>query len=343
MLKDQIIIKKKLLFLFICTALMLTFLFSYFTLPASAATGKQEDYSKVILGGMPFGVKFTTEGVMVIGFSDIDGLSKSQNPAYLAGIRAKDVILKINGQALLSAEDLTKTVENCGGNEISLTYKRGDNERTVKLTPVYSASEKKYKTGIWVKDSGAGIGTVTYIIPDTNEFGGLGHGICDNETGDLIKMSSGDVMSVNIHAVKKGISGCPGELKGHFETRQIGTLYSNTDCGVFGKLTVLPKIYGDRVAVGSRDEVREGEAYIYCTLEDGIRESYKAEISAINRNADGSKCFAVKITDPVLIEKTGGIVQGMFLCYNKDNTENADKIRFFSVLPIFIDHEIGKC
>ena len=312
MFKNQIKSKKKGLLLFASTALVLLLILSSFTLAVSAATGKR-DYSKdeVILGGVPFGVKFSTEGVVVIGFSDIDGINKTQNPAYLAGIRAKDIITKVDGRVISGAQELTKSVEASGGREISLTYKRGEAEKTVKITPIYSSAEQRYKTGIWVKDSGAGIGTVTYIMPDDYSFGGLGHGICDGETGELIRMSRGDVMNVTVHAVKKGVSGTPGELKGHFCTGCIGQLYTNTDCGVFGKFTTLPQGCGEKVKVAMPDEIREGEAYIVCTLSDGARQRYKADISAINRDAEGSKCFVIKVTDNSLIEKTGGIVQGM--------------------------------
>ncbi len=297
--------------LFVCAVLVLILLVSSFTVSASALQTKRDFRGEeVILGGVPFGVKFTTEGVMVIGFSDIDGLSKSQNPAYLAGLRAKDVIVKVNGVEIAGAEELTRQVECSEGREISLTYKRGKDEKTVSIKPIYSENEKRYKTGIWVKDSGAGIGTVTYILPDTEEFGGLGHGICDGETGDMIKMSRGEVMNVTVHSVKKGISGTPGEIKGHFETGQIGSLYANTECGVFGKLTRLPHGVGEKVKIAMRDEIVEGEAYIFCTL-GGERGRYKVDISAINKHADGSKCFIIKVADEALIEKTGGIVQGM--------------------------------
>lgn len=312
MFQNQIKSKKKRLLSFLGTALALLFILSSFTLGVSAAQNKR-DWGKeeVILGGVPFGVKFSTEGVVVIGFSDIDGMNKNQNPAYLAGIRAKDIITKVDGRVISGAEELTSRVEASEGRQISLTYKRGDSERTVRLTPIYSCSEKRYKTGIWVKDSGAGIGTVTYIMPDGYAFGGLGHGICDGETGELIRMSHGDVMSVTVHAVKKGVSGAPGELKGHFGCDKTGELFSNTDCGVFGRFSSLPVGCGERVRVAMRDEIREGEAYIVCTLSDGVRQRYKADISAINRDADGSKCFVIKIKDDALIEKTGGIVQGM--------------------------------
>ncbi len=311
MFKNQIKSTKRGLFLLTCAILSLMIVLSSFTLAVSAVQNKR-DYSKeeVILGGVPFGVKFSTEGVVVIGFSDIDGMSKNQNPAYLAGLRAKDVITKIDGRVISGAEELTGAVEASGGREISLTYKRGESERTVRITPIYSATEQRYKTGIWVKDSGAGIGTLTYIMPDYT-FGGLGHGICDGETGELIRMSHGDVMNVTVSSVKKGVSGTPGELKGYFGTAKIGRLDSNTECGVFGKLTSLPAGCGERVRIGMRDEICEGEAYIICTLSDGAKGKYRIDISAINKEADGSKCFVIKIKDPALIEKTGGIVQGM--------------------------------
>lgn len=312
MFKNQIKSKKRGLFLLACATLAVAFVLSSFTLTASAkASGRDYSVDEVILGGVPFGIKFSTEGVVVLGFSDIDGLSKNQNPAYLAGLRAKDIITKVDGAAISGAEDLTGRVDASGGREISITYKRGSEEKTVRLTPIYCASEKRYKTGIWVKDSGAGIGTVTYIFPEDHSFGGLGHGICDGETGELIGMSRGDVMNVTISAVKKGISGTPGELKGYFGTAKIGTLGCNTDCGLFGKLSVLPSGCGERIRIGTRDEICEGEAQIVCTLADGVKERYSVEISAINKNAEGSKCFVIKIKDPALIEKTGGIVQGM--------------------------------
>ncbi len=312
MFKNQIKNKKKGLSFLLCALITLAMLVSSLTVVASAVQTKRDFRGEsVILGGVPFGVKFTTEGVTVIGFSDIDGLSKTQNPAYLAGLRAKDVIVKVNGRDIKDAEELTRSVESSEGREITLTYKRGKTEKTIGIKPIYSSSEKRYKTGIWVKDSGAGIGTVTYILPDTREFGGLGHGICDADTGELIKMSRGDVMNVKVHAIKKGISGTPGELKGHFEAGEIGDLYMNTDCGVFGKLSTLPAGCEERINIAMRDEIKEGEAHIVCTLSDGQRCRYRAEISAINKNASGSKCFMIKVTDEDLIAQTGGIVQGM--------------------------------
>jgi len=299
--------------LVLCAAMMLTLIFGAFTVGAAAANKESYRYNdlRLVPGGIPFGVKFSTQGVIVIGFSDIEGMSKTMNPAYAAGLRAKDVITEINGKMIKGAADLTRAIESCGGKEITVTYMRNGEQTVAKMTPIYSRTEGKYKTGMWVKDSGAGIGTVTYIDPATRNFAGLGHGICDGETGELIPMTRGDVMNVKINAIKKGIAGAPGEVKGYFGTEKTGILLSNTNCGVYGVLDQVPEYLGEALPVGSRYDVKSGEAEIICTLDDGVRRTYKIEISTINRDEKGSKCFIIKITDPTLIEKTGGIVQGM--------------------------------
>ena len=267
---------------------------------------------KLLPGGIAFGVKFYTRGVMVIGFDDIEGQGQKANPAYDAGIRAKDIITKINGQKLSSAAELTEAVDTSNGKEITLTYMRGGKEYVASLTPKYSNSEGRFKTGLWVRDSGAGIGTVTYINPADLTFGGLGHGICDSETGAIIPMDKGTVLGVKIGGIEKGLSGAPGEIKGYFSKDKIGALYSNTACGVFGVIGELPKNLPEKaLPVGERHELKEGDAYIWCTLDENGPQKYSIRISQINRSANGNKCFTVTVTDPKLIAKTGGIVQGM--------------------------------
>lgn len=303
---------RRFLTLALCAAVAFALCAGFLTPRVSAISGsKQYENVSLIPGGIPFGVKFSTEGVVVVGFCDLEGISKSQNPAYLAGLRPKDIIKKVDGRSLEDAAELTRVIEECGGRQLSLTYTRSGQEKTAKITPAYSESEGKYKTGIWVRDSGAGIGTVTYIDPNTGEFGGLGHGICDGESGELIPMERGVVTDVKINAVKKGIAGEPGEIKGHFGTDKRGTVCTNTECGVFGAFSKIPNEAGQAMPVGSSEYIKCGEAEILCTLDDGGRQSYKIEISRINRGAEGSKCFIIKVTDPRLIEKTGGIVQGM--------------------------------
>ena len=279
---------------------------------ATAALTQAELKSiKLAPGGMPFGVKFFTEGVSIVGFGEVEAGGKTVNPASDAGLKAKDVITGINGEPIQNAAHLTKAIEGCNGNAIQLTCRRAGKEFKVKLTPVYSEAESRYKTGIWVRDCGAGIGTVTFIMPETGAFAGLGHGICDADTGEVIAMKRGTVSNVTISSVVKGAQGAPGELKGYFNAGKIGALLGNSPCGVWGVFSQAPEVAEEPMELGLRDEIAEGDAYILCTLDNNQICRYRVRISNINREATASKCFTVKVTDPTLIEKTGGIVQGM--------------------------------
>lgn len=259
---------------------------------------------RVYVGGVPFGIKFMTEGVSVVGFED-----EATNPAYKAGLRLYDTIIKINGKKISGNADVSEAVS--GGGEINITFLRAGKEMSIKFKPQYSENEKKYTMGVWLKDSGAGIGTLTYVTTD-GVFGGLGHGICDGDTGELVPITSGNVLGVTLNGIVKGQRGTPGELKGYFNSSKVGAIYKNTDVGVFGALTEIPElIKGKTYSIGLKNDLKEGSATVLCTLDDNVRREYSIEISNINRNADGNKCFSVKITDERLINATGGIVQGM--------------------------------
>ena len=281
--------------------------------PAPSTALSPEDLQDLYLyaGGMPFGVKFFTEGVTVVGFSDVETEEGKVNPANVAGLKQKDVILKVNGEVLSGASELTELIENCGGKALTLHCRRGTNEFDVTLTPAYCPAEARYKTGIWVRDSGAGIGTVTFIIPDTGAFAGLGHGICDGDTGELVAMKRGSVSDVTISSVVRGAAGAPGELKGYFNAGKVGSLLGNSSCGVWGMFSEVPEVSSEPMPIGLRDELEEGDAYIMCTLDSNKLGQYDVRISNINRDATGSKCFTVTVTDPDLLAVSGGIVQGM--------------------------------
>ena len=272
-----------------------------------------EDLRDLMLypGGMPFGVKFYTDGVMVVGFCDIDTGKGSVNPAEKAGLRTKDVILKIDGEEIKGAADMTARIEASNGKPMKLTCRRSGKEFETSLTPVLSAAEGQYKTGIWVRDSGAGIGTVTFLFPDSGAFAGLGHGICDADTGALVQMRKGAVSDVTISSVVKGAAGAPGELKGHFNPGRSGALLGNSNCGVWGVFSEVPETSCEPMPIGLRDDVAEGDAYILCTATGEEIQKYDIRISNIKRDAKGSKCFTVTVTDPDLLALTGGIVQGM--------------------------------
>ena len=288
------------------------------SLPAAATytavlSADTEDLRDLMLypGGMPFGVKFYTDGVMVVGFCDIDTGKGSVNPASKAGLRAKDVIIKIDGEEIKGASDMTARIEASKGKPMKLTCRRAGKEFETTLTPVLSAAEGQYKTGIWVRDSGAGIGTVTFLFPDSGAFAGLGHGICDADTGALVQMRKGAVSDVTISSVIKGEAGAPGELKGHFNPGRSGALLGNSSCGVWGVFSEVPETACEPMPIGLRDDIREGDAYILCTVAAGETQKYDIRISNIKRDAKGSKCFTVTVTDPDLLALTGGIVQGM--------------------------------
>jgi stage IV sporulation protein B len=262
-------------------------------------------------GGMPFGVKFITEGVTVVGIGEVESAQGRVNPAAQAGIAERDVILAINGHEITGAAHLTEAIEKSEGRALTLRCRRGAREFDVRLTPVWCPAESRYKTGIWVRDSGAGIGTVTFIMPETGAFAGLGHGICDASTGALIPMRRGSVSEVTISSVVRGASGKPGELKGYFNAGKVGALLGNSTCGVWGVFNDLPDIACEPMPIALRDEIEEGEAFVWCTLDSNEPEQYRVRISNITRDAEGPKCFTVTVTDPALLAASGGIVQGM--------------------------------
>ncbi len=270
------------------------------------------DNLKLYPGGMPFGVKLYTEGLIVIGFSEVDTQSQSKNPAQDAGIKIRDIITKVNGKAVSGSESFISEVEKSNGEPLSITLKRDNEEINLSVTPSMSESEGKYKTGMWIRDSTAGIGTVTFITPSSNSFAGLGHGICDTDTGALMPLMRGSVSSVSINRITKGICGTPGELIGYFNAGKLGNIIGNTNAGVFGVLNSLPSNIPEApLPIGLKDEVKEGKAYIWCTLDDNKVEKYNVEIIKISPIQSETKNFMIRVTDKRLLDKTGGIVQGM--------------------------------
>ncbi len=263
-------------------------------------------------GGMPFGAKMFTQGLLVVGFTEIDCANGSRQPAYDAGIRQKDILLEINGTPLTGAEAMAEFIGAGDGSVLQIKLRRGEDILTIPVTPSFSISENQYKTGMWVRDNTAGLGTVTFIDPQTGAFAGLGHGICDSTSGALLPLSRGIVLDVTISGVQKGASGVPGELKGYFSSGKRGTLIGNSDAGVFGILSTLPEGVSAEMAlpIALKNEIRDGKAQIYCTLDESGIKSYEVNIRKI-RNSPDNKNMEVTVTDPVLIEKTGGIVQGM--------------------------------
>lgn len=273
---------------------------------------KITDISKLELypGGMPFGVKILSRGLTVVGFSSLQGPNPS--PAFLAGIRTGDLITEINKNPINSIDEFVSIVSKNGDKCLTLTVERGKEILNFSFKPTYSSEEKAYKTGIFVKDSTSGIGTVTFINPVTGAFGGLGHGICDSTSGRLVSLSKGIVMDASITGVIKGQVGTAGELKGMFNARKIGSLSRNCSRGVFGTITLNSVTVPEgKLHLCPKEEIKESNAYIWCTIDDKGPQKYSVSISDIDLTSSNVKNFKVKITDPVLLSKTGGIVQGM--------------------------------
>ncbi len=265
---------------------------------------------KVIPLGNAIGLKLYTEGVLIVGMSEIEG----KRPYEFSGIKEGDRIISIDDKKIETTEDLIETVNASKGKEVSIKYVRENSEEVTNITPVQT-KQNEYKLGLWVRDATAGVGTASFYIPSTGMFASLGHGITDIDTGDLITISNGELVSTNIVSIQKGEKGKPGEIKGSIEgSSKIGEVYKNTSFGIFGKVSNKNslKITENEMEILNRDEIKKGEAQIICELEDGKKEYYNIEIQRIyTANNKDNKSMLIKITDERLLEKTGGIIQGM--------------------------------
>lgn len=269
--------------------------------------------TKVVPCGSAFGIKFYTSGVVIIGMTDVDTASGSKNPAYDAGIRIGDIIMAINGKSVSTNSDVSQIFSGSGGKPLTLSLKRGNIGYSASFKPVKSVSDGAYKAGLWVRDSTAGIGTITYYNPQDYTFGGLGHGICDVSTGEIMPLLTGDVVNVKITSIVKGGSGQPGEIQGILGNSVWGSLCSNTETGVFGTLNSAE--IGKAIPVAMRQEVRIGSAQIIATLDSAGPKKYAVKIEKIHFNDDSpTKNMVIRVTDSTLIKKTGGIIQGMSGC-----------------------------
>ena len=270
---------------------------------------------EVYPGGISIGVKINNKGALVVGYSDIsthEGLSES--PGKVAGIELGDIIEEVNGENIETCSDLISKVKTCRNDEMTVKILRENSEITKKVSLIKEDNE--YKIGLWVRDSTAGIGTLTFYDKDSKTFGALGHPITDGDTNVSFNIKSGTLLKSSVLSIKKGERGNPGEIKGLFinENESIGNIEKNTNSGIYGDASVelINPNFNKAMTVAYRDEIKEGHAQIITTVEDGGAKAYDIEIlKLLPQDEPGSKSMIIKIVDPVLLEKTGGIVQGM--------------------------------
>jgi stage IV sporulation protein B len=268
-------------------------------------------------GGQPIGVKLNTKGVLVVALSDIETeKGKSNSPAALAGVQIGDNIIKINSIPINSAEQVSRLVNESDGNELNIIIDRKGNELMKKIKPIKSIKDDKFKIGLWVRDSTAGVGTLTFYDNVSKKFGALGHPITDSDTGTTLNISYGEIVSSSIVSVRKGTRGNPGELKGIFvnEDVTIGNISKNTDCGIFGSSNkdLINKKFNKPIKIGLRNEIKEGPAKIITTIDGEEPRAYDIKIEKLlEQDIPGPKSMLIRVVDPELLQKTGGIVQGM--------------------------------
>lgn len=257
----------------------------------------------VRLGGVPFGLTMYTGGVIVVNVREED-----DSPAYAAGIRENDLILSADGEEVSSNEQLKEIVSKSGGEDIELSVIRGKSPISVTITPEQD-EDGDYSVGMWVRDSTAGLGTVTYFDESTHSFGALGHGICDRDTGMLMPLGSGQVVKAEIESISKAKKGIAGGLNGIMTDDEIGELTVNSAFGVYGRYTATPE--GEEYPCAYDSEIRTGKATVYTTLDDSGIGAYEVEIENLNLNDKSGQNMVLRVTDEELLDKTGGIIQGM--------------------------------
>lgn len=272
---------------------------------------------RVKLGGQSVGVKLNTYGVLVVGHHLVHTSQGDQSPGESAGIEVGDVITEINGKKIKQMTDLAPHIEKAGktGKELSMTVLRENKQIEKTLKPVKDSNEKSFRIGLYIRDSAAGVGTLTFYDPKSKKYGALGHVISDMDTKKPIVVNNGQILSSSVSSIEKSSNGHPGEKVAQFTNEKpLGSISKNSPFGIFGKLnySVNNEINDDLVPVALPEEVEEGPAQIYTVLEGDKVEAFEIEIvSSVKQKFPATKGMVIKIKDPRLLNKTGGIVQGM--------------------------------
>lgn len=268
----------------------------------------------VLLGGMPVGIYMETDGVMVLSTEQIDGMDGRQYAPAENLVRAGDYITAVNSRQIEGKKDLQEEVKNMNGDPVVLTVRRGDESLDIRIRPVeYSSGE--YRLGIWVRDNVQGLGTITFLTGQSR-FGALGHGIHDTDTSVLMTIAGGSVYRTNIRDITRGTEGNPGSMEGviiynHYNL--LGEIDKNTEAGIYGTIDRIDELFEEQIPIetASVQEIETGPAAVRCYIDGEIKE-YEIEVTEIDRqNSEINKGLVIQVTDEELLEKTGGIIQGM--------------------------------
>lgn len=271
------------------------------------AEAQTEEVRMLVPVGHTVGIKLFSRGVLVVK------LAEGGTPAKDGGLQTGDVIVTCGGDAVTSTEQFQSLLQKSGGSSTDLQIKREGRNLELSVSPEEN-EEGQYAIGAWVRDSMAGIGTVTFYDPQTGAFGALGHGITDTDTAQLMPFSAGSILPASVKAVKKGEIGQAGELRGDFELgTELGTLCANTSCGIFGTLPAgaFEELPDKAFPVARKGEIHTGPALIRANVQGSEVREYAVEILRVSESASDGRDLVLSVTDPALLKQTGGIVQGM--------------------------------
>ncbi|NSL50398.1 SpoIVB peptidase [Calidifontibacillus erzurumensis] len=273
---------------------------------------------KIVPGGQSIGVKLNTLGVLVVGHHLIETEQGPKSPGEEAGIKVGDIIMEINGQPIQEMTEVSPLVDEAGekGKPLQLVILRDNKKFETELKPLKAKHENSYRMGLFIRDSAAGIGTMTFYHPETKKYGALGHVISDMDTKKPIVVHDGQIVRSTVTSIEKGANGNPGEKLARFSNEKdiIGNITRNSPFGIFGELTKEIKngIMDEPMPIALASEVKEGPAKILTVVEgDKVQEFDVEVVSSVPQKFPATKGLVIKISDPELLEKTGGIVQGM--------------------------------
>ncbi|SEO30059.1 stage IV sporulation protein B [Amphibacillus marinus] len=292
--------------------------YTYNGFPIKKVNVNVNDVYEVIPGGQSIGVNLDTLGVLVVGYHQVGSKEQLRSPGQEAGVEIGDTILTLGGKDINAIQDIAPIVKVAGESNkpLSVTYKRGTRVFDEEILPEYDDKTEGYRMGLYIRDSAAGIGTMTFYDPKTEKYGALGHVISDMDTREPIEIESGTIVKSTITSIEKGNSGKPGEKKATFNRQEgeIGTITKNSAYGVFGKLQfdLINELYKTPIAISKPEEVKEGPAQILTVINNEQVEAFDVEIiNSVKQKNPATKGMVVKVTDKRLLEETGGIVQGM--------------------------------